>query len=82
MVTKYVIIISMAMTKQFLCIQDDYHTIFGTCKVSYDFASFEQSDWCHHIFGGTNIFLHSFPRLIYTIARAGRYQKNEGTVLI
>ena len=51
----------MVMTKLFLHIQDNNQTTFGTCQISYDITLSEQSDWRHRIYGGTNIFLHSFP---------------------
>ena len=49
----------MVMTKHFLHIQDNHQASIGTCQVSYEVMSSKQSDWCHLIFGGTNIFLHS-----------------------
>jgi len=55
----------MVMAKQLLRIQDDNPTNIGTCQVSYGVTLSEQYDWSHCIFGGTNIFLHSFPGLIY-----------------
>ena len=63
----------MVMIKQFLHIQYDNQATTGTCQVSYDVTSSGQSDWCHHIFGGTNIFLVSLDSFILSLAHKTRF---------